>query len=279
MNSRVLVLTLVAACLMMPAHAGLNLWVSYYYQGVDNQGAGEFRDAAALLETARREYCCEPDDAHRLASTLDALGGARMALGEYEAAEEALLCALDLKRDRLGARSRLVPATLNTLGDLYYVTGDHERARDRYREALEVLERDQTNVEVCRALNGMALLHYAAGEDVQAEDLLLRAKGLHERNLRRWHPYRATVCVNLAVLYTSQERFGAAAQMLEQARRVQDEALDAAHPDVALRLEAEAVLAAARGHAGKARRLQERADRIRAAFGERNAPRAEPSAG
>jgi tetratricopeptide (TPR) repeat protein len=263
---------LAAVLVAWPAHAGLNLWVSYHYQGTANTADGSFRDAAALLESARQEYCCEPDQAHRLASTLDGLGAARMALSEYEAAEEALRCALDLKRDRLGRRSMHLPATLNHLGDLYFITGDHARARDHYREALALLEDDAGNVETGRALNGMALLHHAAGEPVQTEDLLLRAKGLHERNLRRWHPYRATVCINLAVLYTSQEQYGEAAAMLEQARRVQDRALGASHPDVALRLEAESALAAATGRTGRARTLQDRADTIRAAFAVENQP-------
>jgi tetratricopeptide (TPR) repeat protein len=262
------VLTIAAACVLACASASaeLNLWISYYYHGENNYQAGEFVDSDILLETAREEHCRDCDAAHRLAANLDHLGMTNMALENYEESEKYLKCALDLKETKLGKRSRFVPKTLNNLGDLYFVTNDIERAERMYRRALDLNRRDQLNIEVCRSLNGMALIHNERSEYVQAEELLKRAIDIHERHLRRWHPYLATVSVNLGALYVNLGRYEEAEPLFDKAQFIQEKALGGEHPDVALRLSAQAALYAKLGKYSKAAALQEEADEMNARF-------------
>ncbi len=257
------------------AQAELNLWVSYYYQGQDNFRAGEYRDADTILQTAKAEYCRDESEAHRLASNLDTLGLNCMALQDYESSEKFLLCALSLKEQALGKESRWIPCTLNNLGDLYFVTGDPAKAEQEYRRSLKINESDQQNIEVCRGLNGMALIHNKRAEYVEAEELLKRAIDLHQRHQRRWHPYLATTLINLGALYVNQDRAAEAEPLLKQAELIQDKTVGESHPDVALRLSAQAAMYAKLGKVKRAARLEKRAEDMRAQFAEINKAPAE----
>ena len=220
------------------AGAELNLWISYHYEGVDAYEAGAFDDAETLLERAHDEL----DDDGRLAFTLDAMGKSFIALGRYEEAENILEEALELKADYFGEESRTVPATLNALGDLHYVADGHENAEAMYREALDMHDRDPYNVEACRSLNGLALLHAARDENVEAESLLQRAIKYHQLGGRRDHPYTATALTNLAILYLRLERYDEAEPLLGRAEYIQNKILPHSHPDAALRAHAQAEL-------------------------------------
>ena len=250
--------------------AELNLWRSHHYAGEINRGSGEYADAETLLAEARQEHCRDRDEAHRLASTLDRMGVTQMALDNYERSEKCLKCSLALKEKELGPNSRHVPTTLNSLGDLYYITGQPDKAEAMYRRALKLNERDQMNIEVCRGLNGLALIRNGEGSYVEAEELLKRAISIHERHLRRWHPYCATVYTNLGILYTNLGRFDEAEPRLEHAEYVQDKSLGTLHPDVALRLSAQAALYAKTDRHRKAARMEGKAEAIRAHFAELN---------
>ena len=252
------------------APAESNLWISYYYAGETNRQVGEYADAVTLLAQARDEHNRGEDETHRLANTLDRIGVTEMALEDYEQAEQCLMCALDLKERHLGSDSLLVPVTLNNLGDLYYVMGDAAKAERYYRRALEGNKKDEMNIEVSRSLNGMAIVHNDLGEHVEAEELLKRARDIHEGHMRRLHPYCATVYTNLGILYTNLKRYDEAKAAFKQARYIQGKSLPEEHPDVALRLSAEAALCAKLEHYSKAAALEKKADEIRAKFAELN---------
>lgn len=227
----------------VPASAELNLWISYYFAGEDRFAAGEYQEAAILLDSAGTESAA----AHRQASALDARGRVHVSRGQFQDALGAFQEALRLKEKSLGARHRFVPETLNNLGDLHFVQGDSGLSEDTYRHALDLNKRDQLNIEVCRSLNGLALLHHARGEDVEAEGLLRRAVRLHEKAERRDHPYLATCLVNLGILCTNQGRLDEAGDAFLRAEYIQDRALRADHPDVAVRLTAQAAYYRASG--------------------------------
>lgn len=241
------------------AHAELNLWISYYAGGVDAHADARFEDAAVLMAEAQDETA-KP---HQRALALDVLGKVHTALGRYEEAEAALHEALCLKESSVGPRSRTVPATLNALGDLHYIAGSPEKAEQHYRRALDIHATDPNNVEVCRSLNGMALLHAQRGEFVQAEELLTRAIRLHFKGDRSTHPYRATAMINLATLLTRLDRADEAGQWLHDAAYIQTKQLRGDHPDVAVRLHAEANHLLAEGDSAGAYRVQQRALSIR----------------
>jgi tetratricopeptide (TPR) repeat protein len=250
--------------------AELNLWTSYYFAGTANHDAGEYADAEKLLAAAQGEYLKDPTLAHRRANTLDRIGMTAMALEDFESAERFFKCALELKEVALGPESRTVPVTLNNLGDLYYLCGQKEEAEARYRRALAIHETDQLNIEVARSLNGMALIEVGKGNVVEAEELLRRAVDLHERHMRRLHPYCATAYVNLGTLYTHQDRLDEAMMPFERAMYIQNHALGDHHPDVAVRKSATAAWLAKRGKNGEAARLDREALAVREHFSKLN---------
>ena len=75
-------------------------------------------------------------------------------------------------------------------------------------------------------------------------------------------PYMATALVNLGILYTEQGKYAEAKDSLVKAKHIQDEVLGCNHPDVAIRLHAEANLHAKSGCADAARAAQEKANAI-----------------
>lgn len=241
------------------AAAELNLWVSYYFAGEDRFGAGDFKEAEALLV----DGLPETKAAYREAETLDCLGRVYTSQGRFEDAEKAYKEALRLKKKSLGKRHREVPVTLNNLADLYYVWGKTEETESLYRDALDVNRRDQRNVEVCRSLNGLALIHNQRSEFVQAEELLKQAIALHEKGERREHPFLATALVNLGILYTNLGRYTEAEEVFKRAEYIQDKMLRTDHPDVAVRLEGMAAMYRGTARATEAGLCASRAEAIR----------------
>ena len=246
-------------CCATFAHAGVNLWIPYYTGGVEAHGDARFDEAAVLLAEAQDET----SDGLKQALALDVIGKVHTALGRFAEAEAALHEALCLKEVSAGPRSRTVPATLNALGDLHYIAGSPEKAEAYYRRALDIHATDQRNIEVCRSLNGMALLHAQRGEFVQAEELLARAVRLHFKGDRSTHPYRATAMINLATLLTQLDRLDEAGALFHDAAYIQTKQLRDDHPDVGVRLHAEAMYLLATGDAVSAYHAQQRALSIR----------------
>ncbi|HRK33952.1 MAG TPA: tetratricopeptide repeat protein [Candidatus Hydrogenedentes bacterium] len=260
----------IAAAVVAPVavHADVQLWVSYYYQGVESYNAGKYRDAQALLNKAHTETCA----AHRQAFTLDSMGMNHMALTEYAEAEKCFQSALCLRKDECGEESRFVPATLNNLADLHYIAGNVDKVECLYKEALDINGHDPYSVEVGRSLNGLALVAADAGNIAEAENLLKRAVKVHFHGGRSEHPYMATVLTNLGILYTEQGKYEEAAEALKKAKRIQYEVLGKNHPDVAIRLHAEANLhVKSGGCACHAKEKQDKANAIRESFTKLNA--------
>lgn len=242
------------------AHAEFNLWVSYHFTGSGAYHAGNYQDAAQLLQQAEPEV----QSRYRQAETQDALARTAVALGDFVKAEFHFSEALRLAESSLGRRHRDVARILNNLADLRYLKGDHDSVESLYRRALEINTRDHLNVEVGRSLNGLALIHNDRGEVVEAENLLLRAVALHEKGQRRDDPYLATVLTNLGILYLKQERHVESRQMLDRAAYIQGVSLRPDHPDVAVRLHATAALLQATGKRAEAVAMAREAEAIRA---------------
>jgi tetratricopeptide (TPR) repeat protein len=255
-----LLTTLALAIASGPAQAELNLWVSHHFQGMKNYNTGDYQDSEKMLLSALEET----DAGHRRGETLDSLGRVYTALGVFDRAEQFYQDALAAKSRALGERHRDVPTTLNNLADLRYILEQTDGVEDLYRRALDINRRDQLNIEVCRSLNGLALIRNDRGDYVHAEELLKRAVEIHEKAQRRDHPYMATVLVNLGILYTNLGRYEEAEPMFDRAKYIHEIELRPDHPDIAVRLHAMAALYQATGRGPQAGELARRAEEIRA---------------
>lgn len=220
------------------AQAELNLWVSFHFGGTDAYHDGEYQGAKVLLDRALDET----RTSYRRGDTYERLGATYAALGQFEDAEQAFEEALRLKEKSLGGKHRELASILNNLADLKYLLEKHDQTEALYRRALGINQRDQWNLEVARALNGLALVHNDAGEYVEAENHLLRAVNVHEKGQRRNSAYLATVLTNLGILYTNLGRYDDAEPQFIRAQYIQDTELRSDHPDVAVRLHATAAL-------------------------------------
>ncbi len=254
-----MLVALLALAVCLPASAELNLWISYHFAGLDASDDGGYRDAEVLLQAA----LAETKTKHRRAFTLDELGQVYTALGQLDKGEQYYRDALRLKERALGRRHRDVSITLNNLADLLYIQDKTETVDSLYRRALDIMRRDQLNIEVCRSLNGLALVHNDAGEYVEAEKHLKRAIEIHTKAERRDHPYLATVLTNLGILYTNLGRYAEAEPLFKRAKYIQDTVLRDDHPDVAVRLHATASLYSKIDRRDEAVALAKRAESIR----------------
>ena len=257
---------MIATLVSVGASAELNLYISHHFAGIDRDNVGSYQNAAVLLEAA----LAETRKSYRKGDTLDALGQVNTALGKFDRAEEFYGEALRIKKRRcnLGGPSlinhgRDLDITWNNLADVQYIQGKTQDVEGLYRKALDFNKRDQLNIEVCRSLNGLAVLRVDNGDYVEAEELLKRAIRIHEKAERRDHPYLATVLTNLGILYTNLLRFDEAEPLFERAKYIQDLGLRADHPDVAVRLHATAVLYHSTGRPAEAAALAGRAEAIR----------------
>lgn len=239
----------------------MNLWISHHFAGMENYYTGDYNDAAHLYEAA----AIEAHKKYNSADTYNGLGRAATALGKFDEAESHYRTALDLKRESLGKGHPFLASTLNDLADVLYLVERRDECERLYREALDLLDRDQFNLEVARSLNGLALLKHDAGDDVAAEELLKRALVIHGKGQRRDHPYTATVLTNLGILYTHLGRNAEADEAFTRAKYIQDVKLRPGHPDVAVRLHATAVLLHNMGQASGAAQLASEAEAIRGA--------------
>lgn len=257
-------IVLFAACAaIVPAHvafAEMNLWISRHYAGIATFDQGQYQEALGVLEAALDES----KGKHRHAATLDQIGQVHAALGHFEEAEKYYKQALAEKESSLGRKHRDLAETLNNLADLDYLAGKVEECEPLYRRALEIMKRDELNIQVCRSLNGLALLENDANDKIEAEKFLLRAITIHDKAERRDQPYFATVLTNLAILYINSGRYAEAEPLLEKAKFVQGISLRADHPDVALRMHATAALYQGQGKNNEAATLAAAADEIRA---------------
>ena len=242
------------------AQAEMNLWISRHFMGIATYDQGQYQEALGVLEAALKETGSK----HRHAATLDQLGQLHTALGRFEDAERYYKEALDEKERSLGKKHRDVAETLNNLADLYYLNGNPEHCESLYRRALEINKRDQLNIQVCRSLNGLALLENDAEDKIEAEKFLQRAIKIHQKAERRDMPYYATVLTNLGILYTNGGRYDEAEPLFEKAKFVQEQSLRPGHPDIALRMHATAALLQGQGKNSESATLAAAADEIRA---------------
>ncbi len=247
------------------ASAELTLWLKYQYAAQEAYGRGEYSRAEQLYKGAERESSITlPEDNFRLASTLDGLGLVYMAQGRLDEADAVLERALEMKKKVLGPHTREVPETVLSIAELRFAQGAYDKVERLYRHALLILVRDQTDIGVTRALNGLAAYYRLEGDAVQAESLLERARKIHLEARRRNHPAMADTLVELARLYAFEGRDAESIPLYEKACDIRAEKLGMHHPQTAICFEEFAQALHRVDRVEEAGELRERAREIRA---------------
>ncbi len=196
----------------------------------------DYPRADALLDralTIRRDLDPASLD---VAETLSNVGVLRFHDGDYEAAEEALREALEIRRARLPASHRDIAETLDNLAVVLGSRGDYATATELHRDALRNREAAATGptAELGQTLNNLAVNLYNQGDLAGAEELYLRAIANDRAVFGATHPTVATNLANLARVYQDREEFDRAEALLDEALEIRLAALGDEHFETAV---------------------------------------------
>jgi filamentous hemagglutinin family protein len=137
----------------------------------DQQADGSYAESLTTLRDALAQ-AERAQDRTDLAALLGASGNAQQALGRSRAAEDLLTRGSSLARrdgnDSLASRLE------NDLGNHYAASGESERARESYAEAVALAEKNGDALAAARALANAARAALEAGDDAEAAALLDR---------------------------------------------------------------------------------------------------------
>ena len=156
----------------------------------------------------------ELGDACGEARALNALGGARHALGEYQEAKQLYRASIAILR-RIGMDAEAWPA-LNNLAGIAQIEGDYTGARKILEEELEASRRREDPRAVTYLLQNLSWVLYRAGDHDAARRLLVESIAL-----AREMGYRNRLAYSLNTLASLE----AEADASEQAERIYREAL------------------------------------------------------
>ncbi len=249
------------------ASAELTLWLKYHYAAEEAFLHGDYTRAETLFLAAERESKITlPEKNFRLASTLDGLGRVYAAQDRLDEANTQLTNALEMKREVLGPHTREVPKTVVNLADLRYAERKPLQAERLYRQALLILVRDQTNLQVTNSLNGLSKVCMDQGKITEAETLLERARRIHVEADRRRHPAMGLTLANLARVMHAQDKLDQAQELFGEATGILAESLGEAHPALAACLEDFAVVAGKLGDKKEKCKLSDWAAKVRKNF-------------
>ncbi len=144
---------------------------------------GQFAQGRKLLQQAEATF-------REVGNVLDALtalrnvGIANMMLRELESAEKQMLAALDMARQRQDREREIF--VIDTLGSVYYQSGDYGRAIDAWRERLAYARTMSLDADVAATLSNLGLAYGDIGQYKLATTTLQEALPLvaeHESEL------------------------------------------------------------------------------------------------
>ncbi len=199
--------------------------------GVALRETGRYREAQAVLADAlqRANEALGPDHSTTL-TVRERLGTVLFHQGRYAEAAAAADSSVTVKRMRLGPENPNFIMALMRAADPRWLAGRLEEAEALYEEALRGAGR--TSVYAIMALDGLANVAVARGDDEEADHLFEEALGLAEGILRPGHRYMQAVRVDRAQLLLRQGRSSEAVADLEAVLSARRELFEEPHPAV-----------------------------------------------
>lgn len=185
-----------------------------FYRGQGRFAESEeyFRQALRLLgNVCGTEH---PD----YATGLNNLAGTLRKQGRFEEAESLFAQALEIYRKTLGEGHILFASGLNNLSLVCLDRGDAAAAGDYLMRASEILDKQpEYRDELAAALCNLGSLHRQTGDRERAEEELLRAVGMFEKELGTATPhYHAALCT-LGLVYLEDGQAAKACDYLKRA--------------------------------------------------------------
>ena len=208
---------------------------------------GDELTARQLLDRGYERVLDELDDQPLVhARLLDVVGRVYRSWGVYERAQQALLEAVQLRRDSEAADD--LARSLVNLGNLEFRLGDQQRALEVYSEALSILEADADTdpLRIAKVLHGMANSQSALGEHDVAAELLNRSLQIREAELGAGHAVVADSLNSLGAIHYYRGDLQKARAAWNNALAIREAELGRDHPSLAQTLNNLAVTYVAR---------------------------------
>jgi tetratricopeptide (TPR) repeat protein len=208
-------------------------------QFVELYRAGRFQQAMGVATQASdlaRKLWGESNPNY--ASTLNNLAENWRALGNWGAAEELHLKALQIQKRALGEMHPDVSNSLNGLGSLYENLGRTDQAEQMFRQALEIRRQTlgEKDPRFATSLSNLAGLYHRLGRFAEAEPLLRQVVQIDQQTYGEDHPEFATDLSNLGSLYRDLGQYPQAETLFFKALQIRLKTLGEVHPAVAATL-------------------------------------------
>ena len=204
---------------------------------------GKYEDAvrtyAKALQLGKTSFNKSSYDMLEVAATLNCLGVLYFHLpkAETEKAMELYLECLAIHRSVFGAlcESKEVATTLNNIGRIHYMKGEHDQALAYYQDALRMRRRllGDEHLDVAATIYNAGQTHHQRGDLVEAmllynEFLVIARKrlGVHHRDV-------AIMLKCMAQIHHERKEYTEAAELYEEALVTGKAALGKYHPEVA----------------------------------------------
>lgn len=215
----------------------LILWLSLYASLAPAQQpswetlntAGMYAYNQGQYPKAKRLFCEALDSLEstsqadpRLVHTLNNLGAAQEALGEYEQAELSYRQSLTIVEKIQGSDHPDLVLGLNNLASLYFTQGQYPKAVPLLRRGLGILERllGPEHPHLVQILKRLAVVTQAQRRYDQAEEWYARAIRITEKTLGPYHPHLATILDQYAGLLRQSNRDEEAKMVEKQAAAI-----------------------------------------------------------
>ena len=142
---------------------------------------------------------------------------------------------IELASTKLGQNHLETAAAINNLGNVFYLTGQHEKALEEFQKALEIheLPENQDHLYSAPTNLGIGNVYYNKNRYGEAFKYFKNALETNKKILGENHPYVANSYLSLGNLYRNKGSYNLASEYYEKALEINRHAFGENHPDVA----------------------------------------------
>ena len=155
-----------------------------------------------------------------------------------------------LKKDSLGSKTHGVTAL--SLGNLYILISQDEKAEEMLNEAKTVLEKNNSPEELAEVHDNLGNLYRNTTRYDKAEQSYKEARKIRESFLGPQHPLYARSCDNIGILYQITGRYKESEELLMKARLIYEKTTGKQSREFAVNSSNLAILYSTTGRYGKA---------------------------
>ena len=270
---RLLLVVLTAALALQTACAQETNWEKANAAGMKALQEARYTEAEQHLTAALKQAEKFGEQDARLATSLKNLAVLYQAQFKFEQAELLVKQTLAIDEKTLGPEHPDMATAVHNLAVLYRYQGKYAEAEPLFKRALAIQEKalGPENQAVATSLVSLANFYRDQGKYAKAEAHYQRALPIYEKALGPEHPEVAGILASQALLYSIQGKYAEAEPLFKRALPIFEKALGP--EQVAASLELYADVLREMGRDEEAKKLEARAQAIRAKHAQENPPK------